>query len=96
MSRSSSLTPGSLSKSHLGSTATVLIGAGGYTRVYYQAADGSIHERKGRGPSMIASEKYTDRMLIPPGIARVNTPLAVCSWAGTRNESFGEVMFSFL
>jgi hypothetical protein len=79
-----------LSASQIGSTACVILGPQEFTRVYYQAADGSIHERKGQGPA-VTSKNYTDQMLIPPGIARVNTPLAAVGYGGMRNGHFGEV-----
>ncbi|ATZ48099.1 hypothetical protein BCIN_03g03470 [Botrytis cinerea B05.10] len=49
----------------------------GDVRTYYQAGDGSIIEVT---PNFPASSGYVSKVLIPAGVARLNTPLAAISW----------------
>lgn len=57
----------------------------GDVRTYYQAGDGSIIEVT---PNFPASSGYVSKVLIPAGVARLNTPLAAISWG-----AFDEVNF---
>jgi hypothetical protein len=72
----------SLPPNHLqvGSTAVALQTTSGDTLIYYQTSDGSIRQRSGVGP-VSSGAKYVDKLIIPVGMARVNTPLAAVSWS---------------
>ena len=71
----------------MGGTAFALQTNAGDTRIYYQNADGSLHVRSGVGP-VTAGGSYSDTLIIAPGMARINTPLAAISWSP---ENFDQV-----
>jgi hypothetical protein len=71
----------------LGGTAFALQTNAGDTRIYYQVADGSLRVRSGVGP-VTAGGTYNDTLIIAPGKARINTPLAAISWSP---ENFEQV-----
>ena len=64
---------------YIGSTATAILLSDGSTRIYYQGADGAIHEASGNGPA-VQSPNYYDRVVVPAGIVRTNSPIAADSW----------------
>ena len=74
-----------------GTHATALEGPKGETRIYYQADDGSLHERRGQGPAAFGNAYNITRRILPAGIARKGTPLAVVTWGGTQAGKFNEV-----
>ncbi|KAF8964477.1 hypothetical protein BDZ97DRAFT_1757827 [Flammula alnicola] len=63
----------------LGAGSTAIQLANGDTRIYYQAADGAIHEAGGVG-SVASGAAYSDNILIPAQDVRINTPVAVTTW----------------
>ncbi|KAI9800539.1 MAG: hypothetical protein M1825_004088 [Sarcosagium campestre] len=79
-----------------GSTAIAIEGARGETRIYYQAKDGSIHERCGQGPAASGNSYKTTKCIVPAGIARLNTPLAVCTWGETHAGRFNEIRLYYI
>lgn len=64
---------------YIGSTAAAILLSDGSTRVYYQGADGAIHEASGNGPA-VKNPHYHDRVVVPPEIVRINSPIAADSW----------------
>ncbi|TEY80304.1 hypothetical protein BOTCAL_0039g00010 [Botryotinia calthae] len=60
----------------------------GDVRTYYQAADGSIIEIIPKFPANLG---YTSSVLIPAGVAKLNTPLAATSWG-----SFDEIHLYYI
>ncbi|KAF8957614.1 hypothetical protein BDZ97DRAFT_1669767 [Flammula alnicola] len=69
-----------LSTNYMGSTAAaVLLSGGTATRIYYQAADGAIHEASGSGPA-VHKRKYNDRVVVAAKCVRINSPIAAVAW----------------
>ena len=64
---------------YIGSTAAAILLSDGSTRIYYQGADGAIHEASGNGPA-VENPNYHDRVIVPAEIVRINSPIAVDSW----------------
>ena len=77
-----------------GTHATAIEGAKGETRIFYQADDGSLHERRGQGPARSGNAYSATRRILPAGVARMGTPLAVVTWGGTQAGKFNEVRLS--
>ena len=74
-----------------GTHAAAIEGPKGETRIYYQADDGSLHERRGQGPAAFGNSYCTSRRILPAGVARMGTPLAVVTWGDTQAGKFNEV-----
>ena len=51
------------------------------TRVVYQATDGSLHLLDGVGPP-VNDTSYTSRRILDPALAKLDTPLAMTTFAG--------------
>ncbi|KAF8811506.1 hypothetical protein BYT27DRAFT_6447816 [Phlegmacium glaucopus] len=69
-----------LSTTYIGScSAAVLLQGGSATRIYYQAADGAIHEAAGTGPA-VNKPVYTDRIVVKAADVRINSPMAAIAW----------------
>ncbi|KAF8800971.1 hypothetical protein BYT27DRAFT_7198749 [Phlegmacium glaucopus] len=72
--------PINLSTTYLGGcSAAVLLQGGSATRIYYQAADGAIHEAAGTGPA-VDKPTYTDRVVVTAPDVRINSPMAAVTW----------------
>ncbi|KAF8805635.1 hypothetical protein BYT27DRAFT_7296295, partial [Phlegmacium glaucopus] len=57
----------------------VLLQGGSATRIYYQAADGAIHEAAGTGPA-VNKPVYTDCIIAKAADVRINSPMAAIAW----------------
>lgn len=57
------------------STGAAVVVNSGYTRIYYLAADGSIHELRGSGIPRPGAP-YVDILRVPAIRVRINSPLA--------------------
>jgi hypothetical protein len=85
------------------SSAAAIQGPHGETKIFFQAPNGAIREWSGIG-ALAAGAKYAGRIIVAPGVARKNSPLAVTTWGDTnKNGNFNEVSmrlasfpFSFL
>ncbi|KAF8805060.1 hypothetical protein BYT27DRAFT_7339946 [Phlegmacium glaucopus] len=72
--------PINLPTTYIGScSAAVLLQGGSETRIYYQAADGAIHEAAGTGTA-VNKPTYTDRVVVTAPTVRVNSPIAAVTW----------------
>ncbi|KJA13609.1 hypothetical protein HYPSUDRAFT_92712 [Hypholoma sublateritium FD-334 SS-4] len=72
--------PTTLATNYLGSNAAaVLLTGGSATRIYYQSADGSIHEAAGTGAA-VNNPVYTECIVVAAEKVRINTPIAVVAW----------------
>ncbi|KAF8805630.1 hypothetical protein BYT27DRAFT_7339616 [Phlegmacium glaucopus] len=72
--------PINLSTTYIGScSAAVLLQGGSATRIYYQAADGAIHEAAGVGPA-VKKPLYADRIVVKAANVRINSPMAAIAW----------------
>ncbi|KAF8805632.1 hypothetical protein BYT27DRAFT_7169037 [Phlegmacium glaucopus] len=72
--------PINLPTTYVGScAAAVLLQGGSATRIYYQAADGAIHEAAGSGAA-VSVPTYTDRVVVTAPTVRVNSPIAAVTW----------------
>ena len=80
-----------LSQNYLGAGSSAIQLANGETRIYYQAADGAIHEAGGVG-SVASGAAYSDHILIPARDVRINTPIAVTTWGA----GFQEVQYLYI
>lgn len=65
-------------------------GPDGDIRIYTQIRNGAIVEWSGTGPLAFGTT-HTSRVIVPPGVARIGTPLAATYWGGTKNGNFCEV-----
>lgn len=69
--------PTTLATNYLGSNAAaVLLTGGSATRIYYQSADGSIHDAAGTGAA-VNNPVYTERIVVAAEKVRINSPIAV-------------------
>ena len=64
---------------YAGSTSAAILLSDGSTRIYYQAADGAIHEASGNGPA-VRDTNYHDRAIVGPSLVRINSPIASSFW----------------
>ena len=64
---------------YAGSAAGAILLSDGSTRIYYQGADGAIHEASGSGPA-VQDPHYNDRVIAPAEIVRINSPIAADYW----------------
>ena len=71
---------------YIGSTAAAILLSDGSTRIYYQGADGAIHEASGTGPA-VRNPNYHDRVIIPANIVRINSPIAADRWPNGNNDT---------
>jgi hypothetical protein len=75
-----------------GSTAAAILLTDGSTRIYYQAANGDIHEASGNGPA-VSNPLYHDRVVVPKEIVRINSPIAADHWNdGNENVSANSIL----
>jgi hypothetical protein len=81
---------------YAGSTAAAILLTDGSTRIYYQGADGAIHEASGNGPA-VRDPHYHDRVVAPKEVVRINTPIAADHWnVGNNNDAVSANYFLFL
>jgi hypothetical protein len=64
---------------YAGSTTTAILLSDGSTRIYYQGADGAIHEASGNGPA-VRNPHYHDRVIVGAHLVRINSPIAASFW----------------
>ena len=77
---------------YAGSTAAAFLLPDGSTRIYYQGADGAIHEASGNGPA-VSVPNYHDRVVASANNVRINTPIAADFWS---DGSVSAKLYSFL
>jgi hypothetical protein len=65
---------------YAGSTAAAFLLPDRSTRIYYQGADGAIHEASGSGPA-VSDPNYHDRIIAPAKNVRINSPMAADFWS---------------
>ena len=77
--------PTALATNYLGSNAAaVLLNGGSATRIYYQSADGSIHEAAGTGAA-VHNPVYNERVVVTADKVRINSPIAAVAWKDGNN-----------
>ena len=64
---------------YAGSTSAAILLSDGSTRIYYQGADGAIHEASGNGPA-VQNPHYHDRIIVRAELVRINSPIAADFW----------------
>lgn len=64
---------------YAGSTTAAILLSDGSTRIYYQGADGAIHEASGNGPA-VQDPHYQDRVVAGAQLVRTNSPIAADFW----------------
>lgn len=76
---------------YAGSTTAAILLSDGSTRIYYQGADGAIHEASGNGPA-VQTPLYHDRIVAGAQLVRINSPIAADFW---REGNFDNVSANY-